>query len=420
MFIPFDSEGHHFIGRSIRSLIGINTDTLRLSNGAVVSIADLMMLFGDYYGIAKEPISEGANEAEREQRFLAAFDTLDRNASKENIEAIIAMVKQSREAVEEAIKNNESTIEALDSCAGHETVGAVIYTKGEYIKLAKYNIDHFGESAILAYRTGHRLAIHYASLASKELRPSQKQYLFDRAVMLEACACHFLTDLFSSGHIQTPRLALHQRFGATIGGLLSLFMHNEDSEIGFEVKDQDGHCWFAKGDGHLFEADAKPNLERVKATVTVALEEIKQTFATGEALPIESSRVLKLIPQLSQRTTAPLYQLNEKQELLCREHLNDLTCQRYVPLTPNKAVEVMHYFAEQALMKSNKKIIKKIETALEKLNRKFLNQTESTQRDKSSESSNDHRLGFFHHESPRETKQPRTTKSAKSHCCQTL
>lgn len=416
MFIPFDSEGHHFIGKSIRSIIGINKDQLRLTNGAVVSSADLMMLFGDYYGVAKEPISEGNDETERERRFLNAFDTIDKQANPEDIYALVDMVKKGREAIEKAIKNNESTVEVIDSCAGHETLEAIIHTKGQYIKLAKYNIDHFGESAKIAYRTGHVLALKLAAAAYEESMPSKKQQLLDRAIMIESCACHFLTDLFSSGHMQTPRLALHQRFGSTIGGLLSLFMHNEDGDNGLDVMDKEDNAWFARGDGHLFAADATANLNRVKTAVTVALEEVKNAFDTGKVAPTETLRVFQLIPSVASRSTTPLYIIDDNHELLCREQLHNLTCQTYSPLTATRAFEVLHYFAEQAIIKQNQQLIKKLEHGMLKIQNKFLLPLQATDKDQQPDAPTKlAQVGFFHHPT-----QPTQAKSHQSHCCLTL
>ena len=64
----------------------------------------------------------------------------------------------------------------------------------DYLRLASSNYDHFGTKAFERYVTLHRTAIDLYAIGNAR-----------RALVIEAEALHFLTDLFAAGHIRTPR-----------------------------------------------------------------------------------------------------------------------------------------------------------------------------------------------------------------------
>jgi hypothetical protein len=97
-----------------------------------------------------------------------------------------------------------------------------------YTNLLLWNFDHFGSCAVTAYSVGHRVALltardagtafrasGFASLSSADratqLRAARAK--LEQAFAMDAFASHFLSDLFSAGHIRTPRVSRAGRFG---------------------------------------------------------------------------------------------------------------------------------------------------------------------------------------------------------------
>ena len=69
-----------------------------------------------------------------------------------------------------------------------------------YLDLSRLNFDHFGADAHAAYNAGHYCAMEEAAKPKGDL---------DVAYAMNAFADHYLGDLFSAGHMRTPRRLLH-------------------------------------------------------------------------------------------------------------------------------------------------------------------------------------------------------------------
>ena len=143
---------------------------------------------------------------------------------------------------------------------------------GRYLKLANNNFDHFGADAVTAYSTGHAVAIDMAVQANRDLakagrdnKAREKAYRdFQLAIAASAFADHFLTDLFSSGHLRVPRRALAKAFDTAdymhaAGSMMSKVQHDEDSRFGLFVRNAKGRCWKCFGDGHLLTVPGQDN-----------------------------------------------------------------------------------------------------------------------------------------------------------------
>ncbi|MEV6488291.1 DUF4157 domain-containing protein [Actinoplanes sp. NPDC051633] len=72
-----------------------------------------------------------------------------------------------------------------------------------YVKLAMENVRHFaaGGDALTTWRSHHSQALQAALTAGLTGNDAE----FQRAQLLEAFGQHFLTDMFSGGHVRTPR-----------------------------------------------------------------------------------------------------------------------------------------------------------------------------------------------------------------------
>ncbi|MCF4988094.1 phospholipase, partial [Pseudomonas gessardii] len=189
---------------------------LHLPNGLALTYGQIISLGGDFYGIPGQPISDGASPAERVQRFTAAFNSLATlPASREEAGKILAVMQKEINAVKQAIQEGKQPHEAYDALGdtlseewnritGGGSVVSAMVPLGRYLKLAADNADHFGEWALSAYLAGHTAALQQAVVAHQSGSGQQ----LELAYAMNSFADHFLTDLFSAGHLRVPRKQL--------------------------------------------------------------------------------------------------------------------------------------------------------------------------------------------------------------------
>ena len=143
--------------------------------------------------------------------------------------------------------------------------------------------DIQGSDALFCYKVGHALACEAAVKAGMETDNSKRAAGLKSAYFIEAASNHYLTDLFSSGHLRTPRRAFHydnynvMKVGQcelTLSSVISLIscaagivgaagflpvwdsmcrlMHDDDSATGLLCSNATGEQWIALGDKQLF------------------------------------------------------------------------------------------------------------------------------------------------------------------------
>ena len=200
--VDFCSFEHKFIGERTE-LMQDDLIHLELPNGVELTFGQIIALAGDFYGIPDHPIidpSEEMSESDpnRQQRFLAAYNTLARppkhKLQKELDKLFTALNKESQ-------TGTSISPEEWDKITGGKWLGGIPIKHGRMLKLAAHNHDHFLPYAKDAYLTGHQLAMGKAREASKYGGNESKRLLHE-AFSLDGFACHFLTDSFASGHIR--------------------------------------------------------------------------------------------------------------------------------------------------------------------------------------------------------------------------
>ena len=132
-----------------------------------------------------------------------------------------------------------------------------------YLSLAKKNYSHFAGDNLLAYMAHHLQAVMAASNCTTS-NSDWARYWFTRALISEAFAGHFLTDMFSAGHARVPRYAfLHEILKDKEGDahLLSGLLHDHDGRKGLFMKNDLGHLWYAYGDAMLLDHSAVVNAD---------------------------------------------------------------------------------------------------------------------------------------------------------------
>ena len=197
-----------------------------------------------------------------------------------------------------------------DTC--HNQLDGILYRTGRFMELALFNNDHFGFTAQEVYKFGMRVALNAAVAHPAESDLSSPGGDLKRALGMCAFACHFLTDLFASGHLRTPRKKMASELGDVAGGLFSKCMHDEDNFNGIAVQSKDGKSFTVFGDSFLFEPSGasyrKFAHEAVKTSVLQVLHaymEYGSPDADISALPnyLDSSfddfPALDIIPDLT-------------------------------------------------------------------------------------------------------------------------
>jgi hypothetical protein len=179
------------------------------------------------------------------------------------------------------------------------------YPARRYLALASQNHCHFGSQpadgsvrdarneALRLYRAYHHRALAEAGAAATALAGSAA---FERALVTEAFGCHFLTDLFASGHIRVPRRALAERFGVLQGSLsMSAGMHGEDNERGLWCRRRGGAAgaarvvWRVYGDGALRKAESVLHLSQVLEAVRLSVAEVFAVYAAVATRRVSST-----------------------------------------------------------------------------------------------------------------------------------
>ena len=200
--VDFCSFEHKGIGENLEATQP-ELKHLALPNGVQMTFGQIIALAGDFYGVPNHPIinpSKGINQtdSDRQQRFLAAYNTLARAPKeilqKEVNQLITALDRERKKGA--SIGNKE-----WDQITGGKWLGGLSIKHGRMLKLAEDNHDHFLPYAKDAYLTGHLLALNKAREASEYAGNESKRFLHE-ALSLDGFACHFLTDSFSSGHIR--------------------------------------------------------------------------------------------------------------------------------------------------------------------------------------------------------------------------
>jgi hypothetical protein len=305
-----------------------------------VSYGEGIALGGDFYGLAAQPISTASDQ---QAAFKAAYGTL-LGSDPALTPKILAIMQVEAAAVAQAQRQGQQPSAAYeqlgDTLSGEWNVatgggGAItnFLPMGTYLQLAAVNWDHFGSNAIAAYRAGHAVANQFA--AAIRLRPlAERPLLFQQAYAMNAFADHFLTDLFSAGHLRVPRKELFDQittplpgFTGSLGSLLARAMHDEDSENGLVVHNAQGATWKAYGDKRLLDSANAANLAMVCQAAQISANEVYDSYTSGVAS--QAMGALSLVPDLrrvgiasNRENGSPLFTL-QGGTVACRNSITD-------------------------------------------------------------------------------------------------
>lgn len=307
----FGASEHFSIGEKI-ILKGLPEDKTLLKIGTTsIRFEHIIALAGDYYGVVGGAISlPGGSQQDKTERFKKAFKTLSQ-ADHNEIRQIIFEINT--ECL--AVKNSSMPHHCYSNQMIEKNL-AIKEIKNDVGQLLIDNSDHFSINAIDAYSIGHALAIDTARQAglTKNLEGLKLAYALD------AFACHFLTDLFASGHIRNQRgeletflteeLGFSSEKAKPLAGLLTGAQHEQDGNAGLNVCNKKEEYWIAYGDGHFFSPKNAVNREKVIEATRQSVNEIHQAYAQPE------NKVRSIIEDLIPKTTPfnlpPLYSVENE------------------------------------------------------------------------------------------------------------
>ena len=279
---------------------------LHLKNGLNLSFGDIISL-GDLYGVVGRPISHGLDSSEKQNRFKNAFKTFSKSyPAVSEVKELNSVIQMELHEIESGVEKGERA-EDIYARIGHETSrqvncitggGCSSYNwwlyPGRYLLLAMENYDHFSPNNVIAYKSGHKVALKQALKANK----TGKRADLELAYAMDAFASHFLSDHFAAGHLRTPRANLKQKVTpAVLGSLLANYMHDEENKYGIHVNNALGEQWIVYGDFSYFNPLNQLNRQMLLKTLQQSADEIFDAYSSG-SIP-EKSNVLDMIPYAS-------------------------------------------------------------------------------------------------------------------------
>lgn len=271
-----------------------------------ISYGQGIALGGDFYGVVGKPIS---SQPDPKVGFRDAWATLANSmtflSGRMELAAILALMHEEMKAVEKAIKEKKEPSSAYEALGDSLSVGWAAVTGFRYLFLALENFDHFGRDAETAYRAGHAVAMEEAARAGRATDKTERRARLERAYAMNAFADHFLTDLFSAGHLRVPRRQLFKQVPLkTTSGNLTRAMHNEDSVRGVDVRNQADDKWRAYGDKRLRDSVSTANRGMVMRAAQLSADEVWDAF--NQQPPAKHPKALLLTPDYTHLVNTPL------------------------------------------------------------------------------------------------------------------
>lgn len=161
------------------------------------------------------------------------------------------------------------------------------YPVRRYLALASQNHCHFAaqpatgqiddstNEALRLYRAYHERALHQAETAGA----TGNVEAFFQALIVDAFGCHFLSDLFATGHMRVPRRVLTDRYGVVKGALgMAHDMHCEDNNSGLWLTPRFAShpriVWRGYGDDHLHRPESGYHFLLVRRAVARSAAEV--------------------------------------------------------------------------------------------------------------------------------------------------
>lgn len=298
-----------------------------------LSFGDIIALAADYFyhwklGPCYPSISDDWDRNPSRSREIAADSVnLLRTDWEGFLYDVLKGIHDQGNKVSNAVGKGEDVAQVYKNHASEYDKYFTLSMKGGYIVIALCNPDHFGKDAERAYSSVHDVALALAKDAAK----TQNQAMLKDAYFTEAYAQHYLTDMFAADHLRPPRRVLHSDSfdGSWMpGDRCTQKQHDEDGANGLWVTNKEGQSWSSYGDKQLAQGRSAKNRQMVRSACQASVDEIWDTFRTGNKPEPESFKALQRtpLPELTFGPTnsVPLFQLSpdDKDILLYRANVD--------------------------------------------------------------------------------------------------
>jgi outer membrane protein OmpA-like peptidoglycan-associated protein len=181
-----------FEGPEHKELGDVTGADVDLGNGVVLTWGQVVAIAGDEFGSVEELRAAAATEEGR-RRIHAALEH----------DRVLGPKPTSLPAITQADRDAQSKA---------------------FLELAAANVSHFaaGGDALATWRSHHQRALARALEAGM----TGDEAAFQDAQLIEAFGQHFLTDMFSGGHVRTPRMEIMQYYEGRSTEMATAFMNN--------------------------------------------------------------------------------------------------------------------------------------------------------------------------------------------------
>ena len=305
----FDSSEHLLIGDGARlrffDSFGDYAARLPLpiAPNYTLTYGQIVYLAGDFFNSA-DPISDGATLIERQERAFYGFDMLCSPSMQSQINEINEIVTTRRRSDVRARRVPRRGSEYLFRVEFSRSRERRVHqnNKGPISRASLHELGSLRSSHNRWVSGGGRLARNQARSEGSRPpeRPSATAFCRKRTRWRGSDADHFLTDLFSAGHLRTPRKHLHNLWISTFGDKLSQYMHDEDCRVGLSVVNRQGTRWRAYGDNRYLDNVTIENKIMVGVAIQASIDEVYTAFLSGVVPPEEeaSYQALTHVPTL--------------------------------------------------------------------------------------------------------------------------
>lgn len=301
-YVGFGADKKPLIGGGLKKQFK-STDLLPIG-AEQARYGEIIALAGDFYAY----FDKKAFEEDKGQTWRPLIDSIKKSSLDYRLPALVDEKMIVLRSVLDTIRGHSESTEAARPL--HQRVaGHLFYPVFRFLQLAAFNYCHFGaqpsdgnlrderNEALKAYRYYHKRALDLVDQAHT-LSEDKYQERLNEALALDAFGCHFLTDLFASGHIRVPRRRLGEEVGPLHGSLLrARRMHDEDNRLGLlcttRIPLNPRWVWRAYGDGELKHDHAQEHRAIVQEAVRRSAAEILlRSFGAPDLLITERSEAL--------------------------------------------------------------------------------------------------------------------------------